>query len=88
MRKFCSVLTALAALVTIVTSLLFLFTSSFIPGVTPISLAVVMAGIAAAALFRYREGEMAKGRMRLIVIISAGAALLNILAAVLQLITK
>ena len=85
MKKVWNVVTVLAALVTIGSSLVFLFTGSFVPGLTPFSLLVVLVAMDLSARSQLKERKLSKAKAITIAAISEVGAVINLIAAVVQL---
>lgn len=85
MKKIWNIITVLAALVTIGSSLVFLLTGSFLPGLTPLSLCVVLAAMDLSAREQLKQGKLSKAKAVTIVAIAEVAALINLIAAAVQL---
>ena len=70
---------------TLGSSLVFLFTGSFVPGLTPLSLLVVLVAMDLSARSQLKEGKLSKAKAITIAAISEVGAVINLIAAVVQL---
>ncbi|SET18055.1 hypothetical protein SAMN05660297_01631 [Natronincola peptidivorans] len=83
-HKVINIVTMIAAIITIVTSVLYLAKEIMIPGLSPFSLAVVMLGLVYNTKIQFDEGEASKGRWRFTLYLGLIAAIMNIAAGISQ----
>ncbi|MBM7613781.1 hypothetical protein [Alkaliphilus hydrothermalis] len=76
--------TLLAAIITIISSLSYLYKKIMIPGLGPLSLAIVMFGLVYSSKHQYSEGKISRQYWRFMFYVGLLGGILNIFAGISQ----
>lgn len=85
-RRIIKVITFIAAVITILTSMLYLTSKIMIPALAPFSLSIVMLGVVYSAKEQLNEGKIKKDYLRITYVLGLIAFAANIIAGIAQII--